>query len=355
MGVRTAVAAIAAACAVAASGHAAAAPAQAGLTGVIRIYGFGMGGVVERWEHGFQALHPRVTFQNTLPTSDAAIPGLVTHVADLGVDGGEPAITEELSFFETRGYHQSDIVVASGAYDVEGRSNGPVVFVNAKNPLTHLTIDQLDGVFGSARTGGLRGFVWTPKDARGSEKDIRTWGQLGLKGKWANKPIQTYGHAASGTARFFQLKVLGNSDKWNPNYKGYVETGSKQIDPDDKGQTLGARYMLANELAHNPYGIAWTIMSQAKGIKGIKMISLAPRGGGAAVAPSQASFQDRSYPLVRSIYIDFDRAPGKLLDPKLDAFLRYVLTPEGQAMVAAGGYLPLPAATVSEQLRTLAP
>lgn len=335
------------------------APASPGaggeLKGVIRVYGFGMGGVVETWEQGFRALHPDVAFENTLPTSDAAIPGLATHIADLGVDGGEPSLTEALVFYETHGRHPSSIVVASGAYDVEGRSNGPVVFVNSANPLSQLTLDQLDGIFGSERTGGLRGFVWTPLEARGPDKNIRTWGQLGLKGKWADKPIQTYGHAASGTARFFQLKVLGNSDKWNPNYRGYVETGSKQIAPEDKAQRLGARAMLADELAHDPYGVAWSIMSQAKGIKGIKAIALAPRGGGAAVAPTGESFQDRSYPLVRSIYIYFDRAPGAPLDPKLDAFLHYVLSPDAQAMVAAGGYLPLPEATVREQLRSLAP
>ena len=328
---------------------------DAELKGVIRIYGFGMGGVVETWEQGFRALHPDVVFENTLPTSDAAIPGLVTRVADLGVDGGEPALTEDLSFYETRGYHPSSLIVASGAYDVEGRSNGPVVFVNSENPLTKLTLDQLDGIFGSERTGGLRGFVWTPLEARGPDKNIRTWGQLGLKGKWADKPIQTYGHAASGTARFFQLKVLGNSDKWNPNYRGYVETGSKQIAPEDQAQRLGARSMLQGELAHDPYGVAWSIMSQAKGIKGIKAIALAPRGGGAAVAPTTESFRNRTYPLVRSIYIYFDRAPGAPLDPKLDAFLHYVLTPDAQAMTAAGGYLPLPEATVREQLRSLAP
>lgn len=324
-----------------------AAPAQ------IRVYGFGMGGVVEKWEAGFRQLRPETVFDNTLPTSDAAIPGLVTRVADLGVDGGEPALTEDLSFFETRGYHPSQVVVASGAYDLEGRSNGPVVFVNAHNPLTHLTIDQLDGIFGSERNGGLRGFVWTPLDARGPEKNLRTWGQLGLKGKWADKPIQTYGHGPSGTTRFFQLKVLAGTDKWNPNYRGYVETGSKQIAPEDRAQQLGARSMLQNELAHNPYGIAWTIMSQAKGIAGIRAIALAPRAGGPAVTPSAASFQARSYPLVRNIYIYFDRAPGKPVEPKLAAFLRYVLSPEGQAMVAAAGYLPLPPSVASEQLRSL--
>src|SRR5947209_4548048 len=103
--------------------------------GIIRNYGFGLGGVLKLWEEGFRKHHPDVRFDDKLPTSDAAIPALVTGVSDLGPDGGEPAITEVLAFFEVYGYHPTDIIVASGAFDVEGKSNGPVVFVNKGNPI----------------------------------------------------------------------------------------------------------------------------------------------------------------------------------------------------------------------------
>ncbi len=324
------------------------------VSGTIRNYGFALGGVLQKWEDAFRKIQPGVTFKDTLPTSDAAFPGLVTYQADLGPNGGEPAITEALSFWETRGYAASYVVVASGAFDVEGRSNGPVIFVHKDNPLTEISIDQLDGVFGSERNGSLDGFVWTPAGARGADKNIRTWGQLGLKGAYANKPIQTYGHGPSGTARFFALNVLGNTEKWNPNYKAYVETGSKQIAAIDKGaQTLGAKYMLTQELAANPYGIGWSTMSQAKGLPGIKMLAVAPRGGGKAVMPSQASFADRSYPMVRNIYIYFDRKPGTAMDPKLREFLRFALSADGQKMVGDAGYIPLPDAMLKAQLAKL--
>ncbi len=325
------------------------------VSGEIRDYGFGLGqrglgSLLEQWEDAFKKLQPGVSFKDTLPTSDAAFPGLVTYQADLGFDGGEPAITEALSFFETRGYPASFVTIASGSFDVEGKSNGPVIFVSKDNPLTRLSIDQLDGIFGSERNGTLDGFVWTPVGARGPEKNIRTWGQLGLKGEWADKPIQTYGHGPGGTTRFFQLRVLGNTDKWNPNYKAYVETGSKQIAAIDKvRQTMGARHMLGDELAHDKYGIAWSTMSQAKGIPGLKMIALSPRGGGPAVAPSEANFRIRSYPLVRNIYVYFDRKPGTSMDPKLREFLRFILSDQGQLLVSNSGYLPLPAAMVAEE------
>ena len=328
---------------------------QGTVSGTIRSFGSNLGGVLKLWEEGFRKFHPRVRFDDKLPTSDAAIPALVTGVADLGPDGGEATLTENLSFFEVHGYPPTAITVATGSFDVEGKSNGPIVFVHQDNPLTELTLDQLDGIFGSERTAGMRGFQWTPSDGRGPEKDIRSWGQLGLKGEWADKPIQTYGHGPSGSARFFQWKVLNNGDKWNPNYREYVETGSKMIADEDKAeQRLGVRSMLKNELAKNRYGIAWTVLPQSKEISGIKPIALAPRGGGRYVAPSRETFLDRSYPLVRSIYIFLNRAPGKPLQPTIKEFLRYVLSREGQqCIVENGSYLPLPAGLVREELKKL--
>src|SRR6266480_733220 len=316
---------------------------QAAASGTIRMFGSGLGGLVKLWEQAFAKVQPAARFDDHLPTSDAAIPALVTGVADLAPDGGEATLTETLSFFETYGYQPTDITVATGAFDVEGRSNGIVVFVNAANPVTRLTLQQLDGIFGAERSAGMRGFQWTPSDRRGAQEDIRTWGQLGLKGEWAHKPIQTYGHAPSGTTRFFQWKVMKNGDKWNPNYREYVETGSKMIADEDRAtQRLGLQHMLREELAHDRYGIAWTVMPQARGVAGIKPIALAARDGGPYIAASTASFQDRSYPLVRDIHIYLNRAPGRPLDPKLKEFLRYALSREGQqAVVRNGGYLPL--------------
>jgi len=318
------------------------------VAGVIRNYGNGYAGVLKQWEEAFRRHHPDIRFQDTLPTSDAAFPALITGVTDLAPDGSEPIITETLGFFEVYGYHATAITVASGTYDTEGRSPGPVVFVHRDNPLTRLTMRQLDGIFGAERNGAMRGFKWTLDDARGPEGNIRTWGQLGLTGEWADKPIQTYGHAPSGTGRFFMLKVLKNSDKWNPNYRGFVESGSKMIADADKGEQRGGiKHMLANELARDKYGIAWTIMPQAKGIAGLKPLALAAEDGGPYVTPSRASFQSRAYPLVRSIYIYLNRKPGTSVEPKLREFLRFVLSREGQELVAAdGGFLPLPETVV---------
>jgi phosphate transport system substrate-binding protein len=245
----------------------------------------------------------------------------------------------------------TDIAVASGAFDVDGKACGPVIYVHPDNPLTQLTLEQLDGIFGAERTAGMHGFKWDLADGRGAEKNIRTWGQLGLTGEWANQEIHTYGHAPSGTARFFQLKVLHGGDKWNPNYREYVETGSKMIGDDDRqAQRGGLQHMLADELLHDRYGIAWTVVPQAKAMAALKPLALAARAGDPFVVPSRESYQARTYPLVRSIYIYLNRKPGTPIAPRLREFLRFVLSRDGQEIVERNGnFLRLPAAFAAEQ------
>ncbi|SRR6266496_52102 len=324
------------------------------VSGTIRSFGFSLGGMMPIWEEGFRKYQPEIHFEDKFPSGDAAIAGLVSGIADLGPQGRELVLTEYLAFYETFHYYPTDITVMTGAYDVDGATCGLVVYVNKDNPISKLTMKQLDGIFGSERVAGLSGFKWTLQAGRSAKDDIRTWGQLGLTGEWADKAIHTYGHGPGGTANFFQITVLNGSDKWNPNYHGYVETGSKMIGDDDKDQVGGTQHMLTEELAKDKYGIAWTVIPQARKVSGLKPLALAGRDGGPYIQPTKENFQNRTYPLTRSIFIYLNRPPGKPLDPKSKEFLRYILSREGQEDVQREGkYLPLTAEVVREQLKKL--
>ena len=312
------------------------------VTGTIRLFGASLGGMVPVWERGFQRIQPGVHFENRFPSSDAGIAGLVSGVADLGPQAREQTLVERLMFFETYGHPVSSVTVATGGYDTEGMADGLVIFVQKNNPLSKLTMQQLDGIFGAQRTGAFKGFKWTLRYGRTAKGNIRTWGQLGLTGKWVHEEIHTYGYAPTGMSNFFRLNVLKGSDKWNPNYHEYVESGTKMIGDDDKLGAGGLHHMLADRLAQDPYGIAYGVLSQAKEVPGVKVIALARQAGGPFVPPSPQSFQDHSYPLSRSIYMYFNRLPGRPVDARTLEFLRYLLSREAQQAVERhGGYLPL--------------
>ena len=62
----------------------------------------------------------------------------------------------------------------------------------------------------------------------------------------------------------------------------------------------------------------------------------------------------RSYPLIRDAFFYINKAPGQPLDPKVREFMRFVLSREGQEIMArVGYYYPLDAATLKEQLKKL--
>src|SRR5690606_1525287 len=47
----------------------------------------------------------------------------------------------------------------------------------------------------------------------GEDKDLRTWGDVGLSGEWASKPIQLFGrNSVSGTYGYFKEEALCKGD-----------------------------------------------------------------------------------------------------------------------------------------------
>ena len=322
--------------------------------GILRIFGAGLHGLMADWEAGYMKQNPNIKIADNPGGSDAAIGVLQQGTAEIAVFGRELELNDYLGFFENKGYNPTEITIASGTYDTPGGSWALMIFVNKENPLAHLTMEQLDGIFGSERTGGYEGYVWKPENARSARENIRTWGQLGLTGEWANHEIQTYGYAAGGMAHFFEIEVLKGSNKWNGNYRQYVENGTKILTAGREGG--GVLAMLA-ELEHDKYGIAWAGMpqwNQVPQVTGIKPLALSARGDGPFVAPSRETLASRTYPLTRSVYIYLDQEPGRPVSPKVKDFMKYVLSEEGQELVGKNGvYFPLPASVVREQLKKL--
>ena len=320
------------------------------VSGTIRVFGSDLAGQIQDWEKGFAKVHPGIRFVNRFPSSDGAVGGMISRVADLGPSGRELVLTEYLMFNETFGYDPEQIAVATGAFDRKGRSWAPVIYVHRDNPINELTMQQLDGIFGAERSGGYSGLKWMPQYARGAERNIRTWGELGLGGEWAEQPIQTYGYALTGMSSFFQLKVFNGGDKWNPNYRQYVEDGTKMLAEGAIGRTGGIRYMLTQELAKNKYGIAWAGIPHAADVPEVKVLALAANPGDPYVTPTRETIRERSYPLSRSVFIYINRAPGTPLEAKQREFLRFILSREGQEAVARNGnYLPLTRAVVDTE------
>ena len=323
------------------------------VSGTIRMWGSNyitdgfLGGY---WEAAFKKYHPDVKFDFHMKTTLAAVPSLIFGVSDLGI-GRKITFAEQELFERYTDRSPVEIEIATGSYDVPGWQPGYGVVVQKDNPLTKITMEQLDGVFGAERAGGWDGTSWRPNWARGPEKNIRTWGQLGLTGEWADKPINVYGL----TLRYHQAteisdRVLKASDKWNERLKIYANFVSK----------AGKLERGMNEdLAADKYGIGIVAAPTTNLTGGAsqptqKVLLVAAKDGGPYIPYTLDTLQNRTYPLYDRIFAYADRERGQPMNPAVLEFLRFVLSQEGQAEVMRDGkYLPLTAEVANAQLKKL--
>jgi phosphate transport system substrate-binding protein len=341
------------------------------LTGSLRIGGSELKGIVDKLVEGFQKVQPGAKIStNYMTSSEGALGLLFSGVSDVAPMGDDAKIPDQMPFFNTKGYVPTEISIATGGYNMRGVLFAWAVFVNKDNPLTQLSMDQLDGIFGSERSGGWEigskadnNLLYTARYARGPEKNIRTWGQLGLKGEWAGKTIMTHGYVAPGFATSFQRMVLHWSNKWNPNYMEYVEW--KEATNDAPGNAVRSQRMY-ERVSQDKYAIGWGALmhvqgtcvnpdgTKCPGYPNLKVLAISATPGGPAIEMTKDNVANRSYPLTRDAYIYVDKAPGRPMDPRVREFLRYVLSREGQEIIQKNGpYTAIPADYVREQLKKL--
>lgn len=317
-------AAVLALCAVNASGQEGApyVPRQA-VADTIRVWGDEhMAGVCRRWAEGFRQFHPRAEFVFQLDGSGTAMPGIYHQVADLALLGRESDLTDDNGFFKSAGgYPPLQLELMNGSVDDPAKSGAPAVFVNRDNPLSRLTLAQLEAIFGDEHRRGPR--------------NIRTWGDLGLGGEWKDQPITLYAPDAESEAGVnFTRAVLLESRKMNWEHLTELADGRQAVEA----------------LHTQRYGMAIANLRYAD--PAVKVLAIAAHEAAPYVVPSRKSVIDRSYPLARRTYAFVNRKPGQPIQPALREFLRYVLSLNGQRdIVLEGGYLPLSAGVLDTELK----
>jgi phosphate transport system substrate-binding protein len=240
-----------------------------------------------------------------------------------------------------------EITAVTGSLNVPGWNYALGIFVNKDNPISKLTIKQLDGIFGTERDGGYRGTTWRSEIARGANENIRTWGQMGLTGEWAGKPIHVYGdNLRYHIPRTFERLVFQGGDKWNEQLHEYANYKNA-----DGTNTLEAQQVI-DAISKDPYGIGYSTVAYLT--PQTKALAIAPREGGTYVELNLETLRNRTYVLFDEVYFYLDREPGKPVNAKVKEFVRFVLSREGQDAVQRDAkYLPLTGQVVREQLKKL--
>lgn len=283
--------------------------AAGGVSGNIKTVGSDtLNNLMALWSEAFKGIYPDVKFSIEGKGSATAPPALIEGTAQFGPMSREMKKKEIEDFEKKFGYPPARISVAVDAL---------AVYVHKDNPIQCLTLKQLDGIFSRTRKSGI-------------EKDIRTWGDLGLKGEWANKPISLYGrNAASGTYAYFKDVALFQGD--------FKDTVKEQ-----PGSSAVVQGVATDKYAIGYSGIGYKTAD-------VKVVHLAKQEGECFDATADNAYEG-SYPLARFLYIYFNKKPREPMSPIMTEFVKFVLSKPGQQVVLKEGFYPISGAMVAEDL-----
>jgi phosphate transport system substrate-binding protein len=272
------------------------------------------------WNAAFKKFHPGADI--TIAQKDV---GPEERIA-LGPRTDEVFHPDNLAYENAYGCEPFRVKICLATFALKSHVTAIGVFVNRENPLAKLSLAELDAIYSGERR-------------RGYPAEIVTWGQLGLTGEWADRPVHPYGfYWRQDVTRIFRELAMLDA----PFKDSYRVPGS-----DLMRRTPPLAAELVKTLAEDRGGIVFGNFNFFQDDR-LKALALSDRDGvlGQPVPGDMASAR---YPLQRFLYIYAYRAPGQALDPLVKEFLSFVLSREGQELVAKDHYLPLPAAIAAAE------
>lgn len=281
-----------------------------GVSGTIKSVGSDtMNNLMTLWSEDFRKFYPNVKVEIEGKGSSTAPIALIEGTATFGPMSREMKPTEIDKFQQKFGYKPIQLATSIDML---------AVYVNKDNNVKGLSLAQVDAIFSGTRK-------------RGFAADIRTWGQLGLTGAWANSPISLYGrNSASGTYGYFKEVALEGGD-----FKDSVK--------EQPGSATVVQGVATDRSGIGYSGIGYKTAD-------VRPVPLTEEAGGEFVEAIVENAYDGSYPLARPLLLSVNFRPGSSLDPLRREFIRYVYSQQGQQNVVKDGYFPVTAAGAVAEL-----
>lgn len=276
--------------------------------------------LAQKWMEKFKTYYPDVNLSISPPYA-GSLGAIELIKGDLDfVFVSRELKPDDISKFKGKfGYDPLSVPISGGSYRHFGALDTVAFIVNKDNPIEQITFKQLDQMYSSTH-------------ARGGSA-ITKWGDLGLTGEWADKPINLHGiRPWNGFEEFVRQRVLsadGKRGEWRDGVKF-----EKLVFP------------MAKDVAADRYAIGYSGMAYMDAP--VKLVPLVEKAGDTPQAPTYENVALATYPLSRLTYFNTNKAPGKPLPPALEEFLKFVLSREGQQVVLDHArYVPLRASQVS--------
>jgi phosphate transport system substrate-binding protein len=286
--------------------------AVSGVSGSLKSIGSDtLNNLMTLWAEGFMAKYPNVKIEIEGKGSSTAPPALIAGTAQFGPMSREMRKAEIDEFEKKFGYKPAAI---------RGAVDALAVYVHKDNPIKCLSLQQVDAIFSKSRKGG-------------TDKDLKTWGDLGLTGEWASRPISLYGrNSASGTYGYFKEVALFGGD-----YKDGVK--------EQPGSSTVVQGVASDKFGMGYSGIGYKTAD-------VRTVPLSRKTGEACAEANADNAYTGSYPLARFLYVYVNVNPNQKLDPLRAEFVRYVYSKEGQEAVVKDGYFPVTKVIADQALKT---
>ncbi|HKI34768.1 MAG TPA: PstS family phosphate ABC transporter substrate-binding protein [Gemmataceae bacterium] len=284
-----------------------------GVSGELKTIGSDtMNNLAALWAEGFKKAYPNVKVEIEGKGSATAPPALIEGTAQFG-PMSRPMKQQEIDKFEAKfGYKP---VALQTSIDMLA------IYVHKDNPIKSLTMPQVDAIFSKTRKAG-------------HDSDIRTWGDLGLTGEWADKPISLYGrNSASGTYGYLKEHALLNGD-----YKDAVK--------EQPGSSSVVQGVASDKYAMGYSGIGYKTAD-------VRAVPLAKNAKSKAIEAIAENAYKGEYPMARFLYLYVNYKPNGELDPLRREFIKYVLSKQGQQDVIKDGYFPITAVVRAKALKSV--
>ncbi len=279
------------------------------------------------WVKLFREAYPRLSVTMEARASGTGVPALTAGIAHAAPVGREALPAEHDAFVKKFGYEPFAIRVATGSVGSLGKTASSVILVAKDNPIPGLTFAQLDAIYS--------------KERRRGHPEVTKWGDLGLTGEWADRPIKLYGlRPPNGIEQFVRARVL---------LGGEWRDGIQHV----KGRGFTHAFTVAAEdMKTQKGGLTYGLLANVT--PDVRVVPLAAQEGQPFVLPTVETVYEHRYPLSRHVYIFINRKPGEPLPAKTKEFLKLVLSQQGQRVVAEEGvFLPLTPQVVREELAKL--
>lgn len=241
------------------------------------------------WAEAYHAARPSVNLSVTGGGSGTGIAALVNRTVDLA-NASRAIKPEERAEAESRGVDSIEHVVARDAI---------AVIVHRDNPVQQLTLQQISDIYSGK---------------------INRWSEVG----GLDKPIVRLSRETnSGTHVYFleQVLRLGNPDDRT------LFAADTLLLPSSEGITT--------ELGYNENAIGYDGLGYVT--DAVRVLAIARSSQGPYTRPSAETVNNDTYPISRDLYMySAGQAEGEIL-----AYLQWILSPEGQAIVADLGFVPV--------------